>query len=70
MIIKNNKSNRTHYVYAKYGKVETFISTPHKNAKRGTRLTVRSGAIRLDLNGRQVRTLAAVLNKARQLSSK
>lgn len=70
MIIKNNKKNRTHYVYAKYGTVETFISTPHKNVRRGTKLTVRAGKTRVDLNGRQVKTLAAVLNTALTLSSK
>lgn len=70
MIIKNNKKNRTHFVYDKYGTVETFISSPYKNAKRGTRLTVRQGSTRLDLNGRQVRTLTNVLIKAMKLSSK
>jgi len=69
MIIKNNNKNKTHFVYDKCGQLETFISTPFKNSKRGTRLTVREGANRLDLNGREVKLLASVLNKALELSN-
>jgi len=68
--VKHNRHKRTHFVYDKYGTVETFITTPYNKSKRGTRLTVRCGENRVDLNGRQVATLRAVLRKATQLSSK
>ena len=68
--IKNNRHNRTHFVYDKYGNVETFITTPHKKSKRATRLTIRSGKTRIDLNGRQVSVLRKVLGKAFTLSNK
>lgn len=70
MVVKHNKNNRTHFVYNKYGTVESFISTPFKNARKATKLTIRSGKTRLDLNGRQVRALRQVLAKAESLSSR
>ncbi len=69
MTIRKNTKNRTHFVYDRYGSVETFISTPVKKSKRKTLLTIRSGKTRLDLNGRQVLTLKRLLYKADQLSS-
>lgn len=68
--VKHNRGNRTHFVYDKYGSVETFISTPYKKSKQATQLTVRSGKNRVDLNGRQVATLRKLLAKAAQLSNK
>jgi hypothetical protein len=69
MVIKTNKNNRTFFVYDKNSGVETFISTPFAGAKKATTLTIRDGDYRLDLNGRQVRTLRAVLDKAAELSA-
>jgi hypothetical protein len=68
MVIKTNKNNRTYFVYDKNGGIETFISTPFAGAKKATRLTIRDGYERLELNGRQVRSLRAVLDKAEELS--
>lgn len=68
--VKHNRHKRTHFVYDRYGAVETFMTTPYNKSKRATRLTVRSGKNRVDLNGRQVATLRALLRKASQLSSK
>ena len=70
MVIKENNKNRTYFVYESYGNVETFISTPFKGAKKATKLTIRStDGTRLDLNGRQVSALRAVLSKANKLSA-
>jgi len=70
MVIKENNKNQTYFVYEGYGDVEAFISTPFKGAKKATKLTIRStDGTRLDLNGRQVRVLRSVLNKAEKLSA-
>jgi len=70
MVIRKNNKNRTHFLYEVYGNVETFISTPFKGAKKATKLTIRStDGSRVDLNGRQVRILRSVLDKATKLSA-
>lgn len=69
MITRKNKKNRTAFVYDSYGNVETFISKSFKNAKQGSRLTIRDGDNRVDLNGHQINLLKKVLNKASRLAS-
>ena len=70
MVIKQNNKARTYFVFEGYGNVDTFISTSFKGAKQATRLTIRTKqGKRIDLNGRQVNALRAVLSKAAKLSS-
>jgi len=69
MTVKENPKNRTYFVYDKSGGIESFISTPFRGAKKATRLTIRDqNGEELNLDGRQVRTLRAVLAKAEELS--
>jgi len=70
MTIKQSKKNRLHYVYENIAGISTRMSTPFKNAKRATKLTITNGNTTLDLNGRQVRALRNVIAKATSLSSK
>jgi hypothetical protein len=65
MIIRKNNKKQTNFVYDSAAKVETFISYPFAGTKRaGTRLTIRNGETRIDLNGRQVKALRKVLATA------
>jgi hypothetical protein len=65
MIIRKNSKMQTNFVYNSAAKVETFISYPFAGTKRaGTRLTIRNGKTRIDLNGRQVKALRKVLATA------
>lgn len=70
MVIKENNKARTYFVFEGYGGVDTFISTPFKGAKKATKLTIRTKqGTRIDLNGRQINALRAVLSKAAKLSA-
>lgn len=64
MIVRQNAKNKTNFVYNKVQNVEAFISTPLAGAKKATRLTIRNGNTRLDLNGAQARALRKVLDVA------
>jgi hypothetical protein len=41
--------------------IELYLSTPLAGAKKASRLTVRAGNTRIDLNGRQIKALREVL---------
>ena len=70
MITRKNAKNKTAYVYNKVQDIETFISVPFTGVKNvGTQLTVRDGATRIDLNGRQVASLRKVLDTAYQTAA-
>lgn len=61
MYIRKNKRNRTKFVGHNTTGVELYLSTPLAKAKVASRLTVRDGNTRIDLNGRQIRALRQVL---------
>lgn len=69
MKIKKNIKNQLHFIYDKYGCVETFMFTPKPKSKRKALLTISSGKNKIDLNGHQINTLRKVLNVAEKLSS-
>jgi len=69
MIARKNKKNRTAFVYDSFAGLETFVSKSFKNAKQGTRLTIRDGFDRVDLTGRQVKTLQRVLARASRIAA-
>lgn len=64
MYIRKNQRNKTNFVGHNTTGVELYLSTPFKGAKKASRLTVRSGKTRLDLNGRQINALRKVLETA------
>lgn len=65
MIIRKNNKKQTNFLYENAANLETFISYPFAGTKRaGTRLTIRNGETRIDLNGRQVKALRKVLATA------
>jgi hypothetical protein len=67
MFVKKNRKNRTWFVGHRNPKnVEVFYSVSFKNAKRGSKLTIRVDGKRLDLNGRQVSLLKQVLDKGNE----
>lgn len=70
MKIKENTKNRSHFIYDKYGALETFMFTPKLKSKRRTSLTICSGNNKIDLNGHQINILRRVLNTAKKLSSR
>ena len=70
MITRKNKKNRTAFVYDSDGAVESFVSQTYKNARQGSRLTIRSQTDRVDLNGRQIKALKKVLSTASRLASR
>jgi len=70
MTIKQSRKNRLHYVYEQTAGLNARMSTPFKNARKATKLTITSGNTSIDLNGRQVRALRNVIAKATALSSK
>ena len=61
MYTRKNARNKTKFVGSNTAGVEFYLSTPLPGAKKASRLTVRNGAIRLDLNGRQINALRKVL---------
>ncbi len=69
MITRKNKKNRTAFVYDSDGAVESFMSQSFKNARQGSRLTIRSQNGRIDLNGRQIKTLKRVLSTVNRLAA-
>ncbi len=69
MITRKNKKNRTAFVYDSDGAVESFMSQTYKNARQGSQLTIRSQNGRVDLNGRQIKSLKRVLYTANRLAA-
>jgi len=61
MYTRKNSKNKTNFVGHNSTGVELYLSTPISGAKKPTRLTLRAGDNRLDLNGRQIKALREVL---------
>lgn len=61
MYTRKNSKNKTKFVGHNSTGVEVYLSTPMPGAKKASRLTLRAGQTRLDLNGRQIRALREVL---------
>jgi len=61
MYTRNNIRNKTNFVGHNTTGVELYLSTPVAGAKKASRLTLRAGDTRLDLNGRQIKALREVL---------
>jgi len=68
-VLKNTRKQQV-FVQQKNNNFNAYITAPIAGAHRSTKLTIRSGDTRLDLNGRQVKTLRAVLEKSRKLTQK
>jgi len=68
MKIINKSLQKTYFVQRKNSTINTYIEGPTKGAHRVTHMTIFSGNTRLDLNGRQIRTLREVLDKSKSLS--
>lgn len=68
-VIKNTRKKQT-FVQQKNNSINAYITTPFAGAHRATRLTIRVGENRMDLNGRQAKTLRAVLDKSQALRTK
>lgn len=66
-VLKNTRKKQV-FVQQKNDSINAYITVPFAGAHRATKLTIRSGETRLDLNGRQVKTLRAVLEKSRVLT--
>lgn len=64
MYTRKNARNKTKFVGSNNSGVEFYLSTPLAGAKKASRLTLRNGEIRLDLNGRQINALRRVLASA------
>lgn len=62
MYTRKNARNKTNFVGHNSTGVELYLSTPLAGAKKASRLTVRSGDTRIDLNGRQIKALREVLS--------
>ncbi len=62
MYTRTNARNKTNFVGHNTSGVEMYLSTPLASAKKASRLTLRSGKTRVDLNGRQIRALREVLS--------
>jgi hypothetical protein len=62
MYTRKNARNKTNFVGHNTTGVELYLSTPLAGAKKASRLTVRSGDARIDLNGRQIKALREVLS--------
>ena len=62
MYTRTNTRNKTNFVGHNTSGVEMYLSTPMLSAKKASRLTLRSGKTRVDLNGRQIRALREVLS--------
>jgi hypothetical protein len=61
MYTRTNARNKTNFVGHNTTGVEIYLSTPVAKAKKASRLTLRSGKSRVDLNGRQIKALRDVL---------
>ena len=61
MYTRKNTRNKTNFVGHNTTGVEIYLSTPFPKAKKASRLTLRAGKSRLDLNGRQIKALREVL---------
>jgi hypothetical protein len=61
MYTRKNSKNKTNFVGHNSTGVELYLSTPLSGAKKASRLTLRAGDNRLDLNGRQIKALREVL---------
>jgi hypothetical protein len=61
MYTRKNARNKTNFVGHNTTGVELYLSTPVAGAKKASRLTLRAGDTRLDLNGRQIKALREVL---------
>ena len=71
MFVAKNRKNRTYFV-GNRGEgnpaFNVYYSVSFPKAKRKSQLTLKVGGKRIDLTGRQVRTLKSVLNKAEKLA--
>lgn len=61
MYTRKNAKNKTNFVGHNTTGVELYLSTPMGSSHGASKLTVRSGESRIDLNGRQIRALRQVL---------
>jgi hypothetical protein len=68
MKILNNPKRKQYFVQQKNESINTYITVPFAGARSGTKLTIKTGSSRIDLNGRQVKTLRSVLEKGLELS--
>lgn len=64
MYTRTNARNKTNFVGHNTSGVEIYLSTPLAKAKKASRLTLRSGKTRVDLDGRQIKALREVLGTA------
>ena len=64
MYTRTNARNKTNFVGHNSSGVEIYLSTPVAKAKKASRLTLRSGKTRVDLDGRQIKALREVLSVA------
>lgn len=62
MYTRTNARNKTNFVGHNSSGVEIYLSTPVAKAKKASRLTLRSGNTRVDLDGRQIKALREVLS--------
>jgi hypothetical protein len=62
MYTRTNARNKTNFVGHNTTGVEIYLSTPLAKAKKASRLTLRTGKTRVDLDGRQIKALREVLN--------
>jgi hypothetical protein len=64
MYTRTNARNKTNFVGHNSSGVEIYLSTPVAKAKKASRLTLRSGKTRVDLDGRQIKALREVFSTA------
>ena len=64
MYTRTNARNKNNFVGHNSSGVEIYLSTPVAKAKKASRLTLRSGNTRVDLDGRQIKALREVLSTA------
>ena len=65
-ILRNTRKKQT-FVQQKNNSINAYITTPFAGTHSATRLTIRVGDNRVDLDGRQVKTLRSVLEKSQAL---
>lgn len=71
MFVSKNRKNRTYFVGSRGEGNSTFnvyYSVSFPKAKRRSQLTLKVGGKRIDLTGRQVRTLKSVLRRGELLT--
>ena len=68
-VLKNTQKKQI-FVQQKNKTINAYITVPFAGAHRSTRLTIKSGDVRLDLDGRQVKTLRYVLDRSRALTDR